>query len=319
MEETWSQIATNYCKKRRDHVHGVTGTQTGYSEEVLDELWAGARQHFSMCYYDGAWRQRTRMKWRSKHYFYIFLMYIHTYPPTDNCVDTLRTQRIPGLDYSTFMRNIMPLARNWNEVIDHIRWDDRLDPMNHHPLFPHFVTCLWDTTCIRVQKPKDWTFGRYVVNGHYDFPCFLVMTAVTMTGQLVYGSGLMRSTAYDAHIYFDTVHEHPQHSWELNIGDGHFSTCPAFFTPIKNQQGQVLTPQEVTWNEWLQLVRSRVEHVNTVIKNHRMFKGEPFRGYIRNLKVFVNVSLHGAAAQLRADELGMGARYTGYGPWAHDP
>lgn len=272
MGDSWAEIAVDYSVHRRDHAHdGVTSTQTGYSEDALDEMWTGARAHFEMCYYNGPWRRRTRSTWRPKHYFYMFLMYIHVYPPTDNCVDTLRTQKIHGMTYSSFMRNVMPLARNWNEAVDHIRWNDRLDPMNHHPFFPHYVTCLWGTTCFRVQKPGDWAFGRYVVNGHYDFPCFLVMTAVALTGQLVYASGLMRSTAYDAHIYLDTLHEHPQYPWELNVGDGHFPTCPCFSTPIKNTNGHVLTPLETTWNEWLQLVRSRVEHVNTVIKNHRMF------------------------------------------------
>ena len=116
----------------------------------------------------------------------------------------------------------------------------------------------------------------------------------------------MRSTAYEAHIYEDTYFEHPQLSWEVNIGDGHFATCPSFFTLIQATNGHVLTVLETTWNEWIQLVRPRVEHINTVIKNHRMFKGEPYRGYVRNLRVFVKVSCHGAAAQLRADEAATG-------------
>ena len=116
----------------------------------------------------------------------------------------------------------------------------------------------------------------------------------------------MRSTAYEAHIYEDTYFEHPQLPWELNIDDDHFATCLSFFTRIQATNGHVLTALETTWNEWIQLVRSRVEHINTVIKNHRMFKGEPYRGYVRNLRVFVKVSCHGAAAQLRADEAATG-------------
>ena len=123
------------------------------------------------------------------------LMYVHLYPAENNCIDSLRTSKIAGLTYSTLFRNIMPLARNWSVTLDHIRWEDRLDPMNHHPFFPHFAIVLWDMTCFRVQKPSDWTFGRYVVKCHYDFPCFLVLTGITFTGHLVYASGLMRSTA----------------------------------------------------------------------------------------------------------------------------
>lgn len=203
-----------------------------------------------------------------------------------------------------------------------------------------------------MQKPGDWSFGRNVVNGHYDFPwrvappihalsllllsaactsgaltythiyllshcSYLVLTAITFTGQLIFGSDLMRSTAYDAHIYQETEHLHPQLPWELNIGDGHFATCARFFTPAQKTGGRALTSREIMWNEWLQLVRSRVEHINTVIKNHRMFKGEPYRGWVRNLKIFVRISLHGAAAELRHRAQRDGDRYPGFGPWAH--
>lgn len=213
----------------------------------------------------------------------------------------------------------MPLARNWNGAIDHINWDDRLDHMNHHPYFPYDTTVIWDTTCFRVQKSRDWTFARNTCNGHYNFPCYLVLVGVTFLGQIVFASGLMRSIAYDAHIYEDTYHLHPQFDWEMNIGDGHFATCHHFFTPEQKVGGRALSPIEDTWNEWLQLPRSRIEHLNSVIKSHAMFGGEPFRGWVRNLKAFVNISLHGAALQMRVNQRLRGDRYAGFGPWAHGP
>jgi len=93
----------------------------------------------------------------------------------------------------------------------------------------------------------------------------------------------MRSVAYDAHIYEDTAHLHRQFDWEMNIGDGHFATCDHFFTPEQKIGGRVLSVEEDTWNHWLQLPRCRIEHLNSVIKCHRMFRGEPFRGWVRNL------------------------------------
>lgn len=146
---------------------------------------------------------------------------------------------------------------------------------------------------------------------------YLVLIGITFTGQLVYASGLCRSTARDSRIFDETSHEHPQNDWEMNIGDGHFDTCPSFFTPAQKTGGRVLSAEEVTWNEWIQLVRSRVEHINTVVKNHRMLKGEPYRGWVRNLKLFVRISLHGAAAELRARAQRDGDRYAGFGPWPH--
>ena len=95
--------------------------------------------------------------------------------------------------------------------------------------------------------------------------------------------------------------------------------CANFFTPTQAIGGRQLSTQEVTWNEWLQLVRSRVEHLNTVVKNHRMINGEPYRDWVRNLKVFLKISTHGAAAQLQASAATRLARYDGFGPWAHCP
>ena len=74
---------------------------------------------------------------------------------------------------------------------------------------------------------------------------------------------------------------------------------------------------EQIWNQWVQLVRSRVEHLNTVIKQHQMFKGEPHRGWMKNLACFVKVTLHATAVEIRKREERDGPRYAGYGWWPH--
>ena len=71
-----------------------------------------------------------------------------------------------------------------------------------------------------------------------------------------------------------------------DIGDGHFAVCAQFDTPAQKIGGRMLTALEQLWNSWLQLPRSRIEHLNTVIKNHAMFNGAPFRGWVQNLAVF---------------------------------
>ena len=109
----------------------------------------------------------------------------------------------------------------------------------------------------------------------------------------------------------------PQLPHELNIGDGHFATCPAFSTPAQKTGGRQLTLREQIWNQWVQLVRSRVEHLNTVIKQHQMFKGEPYRGWMKNLACFVKVTLHATAVEIRKREERDGPRYAGYGWWPH--
>ena len=140
------------------------------------------------------------------------------------------------------------------------------------------------------------------MNGRYDFPCLLVLTAVTFTGELVYASEFLRSTSYDAHSFIDTRHMHPQFRWERNLGDGHFACVPRFFTPIQKIGGRTLNAEEEDWNETLQLPRSRVKHINDVIKNHRLFKGEPYRGWIQNYALFVKIVNHDACDGRRAEK-----------------
>jgi len=84
--------------------------------------------------------------------------------------------------YVTFYKMIMPCARRWALVIDEIRWDDRLDLDNHHPFFPYLTTVIWDTTCFMVEKPTQWEYGRYVVNGHYGESMGTLPSVKTMHG-----------------------------------------------------------------------------------------------------------------------------------------
>ena len=84
---------------------------------------------------------------------------------------------------------ILPAAKEWSLVINFIRWSDRLQFNNHHPMFPTLFTTLWDTTCNRIQEPRNCAVARYTCNGHYDFPCYLVLLGITFTGMLVFYSG----------------------------------------------------------------------------------------------------------------------------------
>ena len=322
--EEWEDVAKHNGRVKRKRSRGtrsVVQVQTGYLPETLDELWAGAAPYFMHVHNGGGkFSGRVRSIWRAQHYFYIFLCYIHRYSPGDNFIDEIQTAKLHGVDNITvaqFYKDVMPLARLWSRNIDHIRWEDRLRWDNHHPFFPYSHTVIWDTTCFRVQRAADWQYASFVVNGHYDFPCFLVLTGITLTGDLVFGSDLFRVNAYDANIFEDTRHLHPQLPHELNIGDGHFATCPAFSTPAQKTGGRQLTLREQIWNQWVQLVRSRVEHLNTVIKQHQMFKGEPYRGWMKNLACFVKVTLHATAVEIRKREERDGPRYAGYGWWPH--
>mmetsp|Transcript_7073 Transcript_7073/g.12768 ORF Transcript_7073/g.12768 Transcript_7073/m.12768 type:complete len:301 (-) Transcript_7073:227-1129(-) len=279
--EPWEEVAAG-SSKGRSFRHSSRGggqlstceIQTGYAPSVLTELWSSAAPHF-VRHRDknsrSTWVHRTKQMWRSQHYFYVLLMYIHLYPPHNNMVDILVTSRV-HVDFNCFYKMILPSAHSWSLVIDEIRWEARLDLDNHHPFFPYLHTVIWDSTCFMVEKPTDWTFGRLVVNGHYDWPCLLVLLGINFKGEIVFMSGMHRSTAYDANIFEDTRHLHPQFDWEMNLGDGHFATVRNFNTPAQKTGGRELNDTEKLWNRMLQLVRARVEHLNTVVKAHQMFK-----------------------------------------------
>ena len=151
------------------------------------------------------------------------------------------------------------------------------------------------------------------------YACPQVLTGVTFLGDRVFARGLLRETSYDAHSFTDTMHLHPQQPWERNLGDCHFETLERFFTPVQNQPGRVRTAAEEEYNAMLQHVRARVEHINRTIKAHAMFTGVPYRGYVRNLAVFVKITLHATAELLRQRRIKFGPRYEGFGPHWHNP
>ena len=97
-----------------------------------------------------------------------------------------------------------------------------------------------------------------------------------------------------------------------------FAVCAQFDTPAQKIGGRMLTALEQLWNSWLQLPRSRIEHLNTVIKNHAMFNGAPFRGWVQNLAVFVKITLHVTAEDIRQRRrVFREPRYAGFGWWKH--
>ena len=151
------------------------------------------------------------------------------------------------------------------------------------------------------------------------FPYYFVMLGMTFTGALVFYSGLHRSTAYDSHIFKDTAHLHQQHPHEMNIGDVHFRNCRNFATPPVKPAGGCHSEADFIFIQVLQLVRSRIETLNTVFKRHGMFKkGAVFRGHVSNLAVFVKITAHGSAAELRERQrLNGQSRHDGYGLWPH--
>lgn len=91
-----------------------------------------------------------------------------------------------------------------------------------------------------------------------------------------------------------------------------------FDTPPQRTNGRALTHLELLYFNILQHPRSRIEHINTVIKDHAMFKNRNvFRGHVDQLQLFVKISIHAAALVIRDKRAQGFFRYPGFGWWSH--
>ena len=117
----WSEVSAATKTRRKDR-KPAWEADTGYDEETLNALFAGAEPFFSeVPDGNGGFKKRTRELWRAQHYFYIFFCYIHNYPTEGYAPTALRTSRLHEVSLDTFYKCIMPVARNWSVQVDHIR------------------------------------------------------------------------------------------------------------------------------------------------------------------------------------------------------
>ena len=65
-----------------------------------------------------------------------------------------------GIGKTAFRTKVVPLAFALARIMNEVKWEDRLDPYNHHPFFPVGVTTVWDTAPIYVATPSDSRINR---------------------------------------------------------------------------------------------------------------------------------------------------------------
>lgn len=230
------------------------------------------------------------------------LAYIHLYP-------TRRQSSIVlGCSASTLQETVLPHLITLANMINEIRWDDRLNPFNHTPDFPYLFTGMVDTFPIEVEKPEHRELRRALFTNKYGTTVYKVQLGVSFLGQILFCTG-PHLPLYDAHIWEATAHDHPREEWEWWLGDGHYSTCRNMLTPWRKDR--VLSEDEMLANTIISFYRARVEHVNAVLVNHNMFRGV-YRGGIHVLEAAVAVTAHMSAAHLRKN-----IRYPLVGPWPH--
>ena len=97
----WSEVSAATKTRRKDR-KPAWEADTGYEEETLNALFAGAEPFFSeVPDGNGGFKKRTRELWRAQHYFYIFFCYIHNYPTEGYAPTALRTSRLHEVSLDT--------------------------------------------------------------------------------------------------------------------------------------------------------------------------------------------------------------------------
>ena len=217
--------------------------------------------------------------------FFLLYVYIHLYPRGSECKLVLRVRgKEQGYDKTTVRRRLMPLAHKLAEVMDEVKWSDRLDPYNHHPLFPIGVTTLWDTAPIYVATPSDSMMNRLLYQPKYGNCVFKVQIAITFTLQIVYFSCLHIGTAHDGQIFKRTRHEHPFEPYEYGIADKIYQAVPELINGHRKEphrRGQPppppLTHEDLLDNSDVDFARSSVARAR-VPDSARTRTTEPFAG-----------------------------------------
>jgi len=231
-------------------------------------------------------------------------VYIHIYPRIRQT--RMIFQRCPQY----IPRRILPALELMAKTFDEIHWDERLNPYNHTPHYPHFVNSIVDTFPIYVSQPTCSSFARTLYNKKYGSCIWKVLMAISFLGMIIYFKAPFPGTVYDGHIWQDTASEHPRSPGEFTLGDAHFSTCPDVITQYTYNANSIFLPWEKeVYSTVHQHYRARVEHINGIFVHHAMFSN-CFRSSLQTMIHSLYVTAHTMNVGLHRE-----MRYTPFGPW----
>jgi len=151
-----------------------------------------------------------------------------------------------------------------------------------------------DTFPIVVQQPLCSFHKRNLYNPKYKNTIYKVQLGCDFLGRIIVFSGMHLGVEYDGHLWEKTMKEHPLKPWELLLGDGHYSSCSQFITPVKETHWH--TKEEIDHNIQTAHYRARIEHVNHLFKAHGVFR-TPFRGQADTLQAIVKITAHTTAVR----------------------
>eukprot|EP01116_Phalansterium_solitarium_P014372 TRINITY_DN31_c0_g1_i8.p1 TRINITY_DN31_c0_g1~~TRINITY_DN31_c0_g1_i8.p1 ORF type:complete len:184 (+),score=22.85 TRINITY_DN31_c0_g1_i8:1281-1832(+) len=181
--------------------------------------------------------------------------------------------------------------------------------MNHAPHFPTRFTGMADTFPVKTEEPTDLEVGQVLFSVKDGSPVWKYLLVVSFLGHIICFAGPFPGTMSDKEIWEATAALHPLVPGEWIIADGVFKSIPQMFTPHPMPEDDE-TGRLIRWNNILAHYRARVEHINRVVKYHRMFQS--FRSDVSVLEAAMKITVH-----LSNIELQRFPRYWPYGPWSH--
>jgi hypothetical protein len=207
----------------------------------------------------------------------------------------------------------MVLAAHLNEI--NYAW--RLDPMNHAPHFPYYVTAMVDVFPVYLPTGGGDQAGAnaYVWQPKYHACVLKYQLVTTFLGDIVSLAGPFIGTDDDKGIWQDTWDLHPMEPWELFLADAGYAGAIGLLSKYRRAPGQAVLPhRRAIWNFIQEYYRgARGEGPISAFKRHGIFMQGFYRGELFLLDAIVYICGHLTAWELR----NFGPRYQGYGPWAH--
>lgn len=101
------------------------------------------------------------------------------------------------------IRKCCLLSIIWHTLsLDEIFWEDRLNPYNHTPDFPFYVTGIVDTVPFTVLQPIDPTLNHAIYNPKYGHTVYKAQVGIDFLGRIVLFSGPHLGLQYDGRISF---------------------------------------------------------------------------------------------------------------------
>lgn len=168
-------------------------------------------------------------------------MFIHLHPKSKQVPNVLRANgQVRGVSSTTFEHEVIKMALALALAMNEIHYEDRLDPMNHHPFFPVGFTAIIDTFPVYVAAPSDWRLNGLLfqpkcaalpsqltdcVRPRYKAHVYKVQIAISFTQKIIFASFLHHGSLNDSRIFNETWKLHKMRPWEHWLADKIYNGC----------------------------------------------------------------------------------------------